>query len=109
MVPKLCCFSQLKGDAVHWLPSGFKQIISLHSASRGTLLLVSGYSPISCDKLLCRQACLVVRSCLFFPQPRISFRSVFLTCLILVIGSKLPSKSWQALSMDGSATTGMSS
>ncbi|KAG6778979.1 hypothetical protein POTOM_015342 [Populus tomentosa] len=49
----------LQGDAVHWLPSGFKQIISLHSASRGTLLLVSGYSPISCDKLLCRQACLV--------------------------------------------------
>uniref|UniRef100_A0A2K2AR67 Uncharacterized protein n=1 Tax=Populus trichocarpa TaxID=3694 RepID=A0A2K2AR67_POPTR len=64
---------------------------------QGTLLLVSGYSPISCDKLLCRQACVVVRSCLFFPQPRISFRSVCLTCLILVIGSKLPSKSRQAL------------
>lgn len=26
---------------------------------QGTLLLVSGYSPISCDKLLCRQACVV--------------------------------------------------
>ncbi|KAJ7000195.1 hypothetical protein NC653_010847 [Populus alba x Populus x berolinensis] len=62
---------------------------------QGTLLLVSGYSPISCDKLLCRQACLV--------DPSSHLKSRQALCKYNKI------RLLRGRSMDGSATTGVSS